>query len=116
MENQKSFIRRGKRVKDKTLMMECLEFEIGCDASLALTGDLKDDTELDAFLLAEAEKRGCRSCQLSARPPSWGDGDGVYDYDATSFQAKHIYTEATYTLTPDQRKNIKPCLQGAGSE
>ena len=37
-------------------MMECLEFETGIDASLELTGDLKQDSELDALLHAEAEK------------------------------------------------------------
>ena len=27
MENQKAFIRRGKRIRDKELMLQCLEFE-----------------------------------------------------------------------------------------
>ena len=72
-----------------------------------LSGELVNDESVDEFFSGEAEKRGARSTSLTSLPPSWDEGDGVFDFDNATHTAKHLFTDAIYHLTEAQKKGIK---------
>ena len=95
MENQKAFIRRGKRVRDTEMVLQCLEFETGFDSTLDLSGELVLDKAVDEFFSGEAEKRGARSTCLTSLPPSWDEGGAAFSI----LTIRHLQ-RSTFSLTP----------------
>ena len=72
-----------------------------------LSGELVNDKTVDEFFGGEAEKRGARSTSLTSLPPSWDEGDGIFDFDNATHTAKHLFTDAIYVLTEAQKKGIR---------